>query len=198
MFICFFAVIISLILAVYRIYWVKSKKNRIIFLVVQYILCIFTIVSMTLLGRMTLDTRQMILTPLKSYMTIWNNEWDYSGMYVAVGIIGNILIFLPIGFTLTEHKKARLNKFSIIVVGLILSFVIECIQYIWKLGVFEVDDLIHNMFGTYIGAHLFCVLQKSEEKKLDHDVLKELVFILIYAINFLIICGKPYLEYISR
>ncbi len=41
-----------------------------------------------------------------------------------------------------------------ILVGGIFSLIIECIQLFMRLGKFETDDIINNVFGTLIGFGL--------------------------------------------
>ena len=36
-----------------------------------------------------------------------------------------------------------------------LSLVIEACQLVFRLGWFEMDDLLHNVLGTYVGIRLY-------------------------------------------
>lgn len=87
-----------------------------------------------------------------SYRLAWYS-WSGSDW---LNIILNILLFVPFGFLLPLwHKK--LNKVYIVVpAGFLLTLVIETLQYILKLGVFECDDILNNTVGTFLG---FCALQ---------------------------------------
>lgn len=58
----------------------------------------------------------------------------------------NIVFFIPMGYLFRNRK----NFFSIAVILLILLS-IETIQYIFKLGIFDVDDIIFNFIGFLIG-----------------------------------------------
>ncbi|NLP27549.1 MAG: VanZ family protein [Clostridia bacterium] len=58
----------------------------------------------------------------------------------------NISFFIPIGF-LFRNKK---GSFSILIILLVLLFV-ETTQYIFKLGIFDIDDIIFNFIGFVIG-----------------------------------------------
>ena len=63
----------------------------------------------------------------------------------------NILLFVPIGCLVgLVVKKYRL--IYAVLVGLFVSESIECIQLIWKRGVFDVDDLFNNALGALIGG----------------------------------------------
>ena len=43
-----------------------------------------------------------------------------------------------------------------LLVGLLVSLVIECSQLIWSRGIFDVDDLFNNTFGALIGGLIVC------------------------------------------
>ncbi|MDO4838321.1 MAG: VanZ family protein [Clostridia bacterium] len=71
-----------------------------------------------------------------------------------VGVAQNIVLFLPFGFLMSgayEHMDAG----KILAFGFLLTLFIEVSQLVFRLGWFEVDDMIHNVFGTYAGICLF-------------------------------------------
>ncbi|WP_240873558.1 VanZ family protein [Shimazuella soli] len=62
---------------------------------------------------------------------------------------GNTLLFVPMGlFFVYLMKSLRLSSLC----GLIFMLIIEIIQGITGLGVFDVDDLLMNTFGILIGG----------------------------------------------
>ena len=63
---------------------------------------------------------------------------------------GNIIWFVPFGFLL--KKLTKLSIIKIILLGFLLSLFIETMQYIFGMGVSEIDDLILNTIGAAIGA----------------------------------------------
>ena len=71
----------------------------------------------------------------------------------------NIVCFIPIGMlagmTNTKRKVAMA-----LFIGLMLSLAIECSQYYWKRGVFDVDDLFNNSLGAVIGCLIVTLLGK--------------------------------------
>lgn len=111
-----------------------------------------------------------LYTVLILYITIFSrtpgSERIVKGLFweVQVGywrdIALNILLFVPLGF-LVGNKR-------IILIGLLLSAGIELTQYVLKLGVCEVDDVLNNTIGTAIGFSLyslFSVLFKKYKNK---------------------------------
>ncbi len=73
--------------------------------------------------------------------------------------LGNILIFLPLGIflPLLFKKYSRVSK--IIVTSIVISFSIETIQLVLKIGQFDIDDVILNMIGSIFGFWLLRILK---------------------------------------
>ncbi|UJF32912.1 VanZ family protein [Paenibacillus hexagrammi] len=73
----------------------------------------------------------------------------YSLQTWVMNMVGNIGVFAPFGWGiayLTRWKRARV--LICIMAGLLL---LELLQLVTKRGSFDVDDLILNMLGAYIG-----------------------------------------------
>lgn len=99
----------------------------------------------TLLLRIPGTEHQAKLVPLWSW---------YQGIFLGNDVIRwqiyfNILLFLPFGFFSCLSKARPLVRN--ILRGLLLSLFIEVCQYIFCLGLFEWDDLIHNTLGYALG-----------------------------------------------
>lgn len=68
--------------------------------------------------------------------------------------IGNIVIFIPMGFLITFLLK-RNSFFKTMGLCLLIIILIEITQFIACLGVGDINDVIINMFGCLIGFFLF-------------------------------------------
>ncbi len=85
--------------------------------------------------------------------------WSYTVLYnrLLAQLLLNVLMFVPIGLLVCGalKKKRILNAIGI---GFVLSFFIELTQLITTRGVFNVDDVIHNVLGCIIGylCFMFC------------------------------------------
>jgi len=80
-----------------------------------------------------------------------------------VNIIGNIAVFIPFGIILPVviSKRKRNNPIFAIAIGaILLSLSVELIQYITSVGVFDVDDLILNTIGVFIGYLMYVFVRK--------------------------------------
>jgi glycopeptide antibiotics resistance protein len=98
------------------------------------------------------------------YLIEWVPFWSYIDLFcewerhLAIQILYNVLVFIPWGFLLPA-AFCGMRKIRMVVMGTIgLSFSIEAIQLIFKLGLFEFDDMFHNVLGAVIGFFLFHLL----------------------------------------
>lgn len=78
--------------------------------------------------------------------------------YAFKNIIANILVFIPLGFFISSKNPKNVFKALIICLGVILS--IELIQLFFKIGFFDVDDIILNFIGSLLGVFISLFVRK--------------------------------------
>lgn len=83
---------------------------------------------------------------------------DITEPYAFKNIIANILVFIPLGFFISNKNPKNVFKALIICLGVILS--IELIQLFFKIGFFDVDDIILNFTGSLIGVFISLFVRK--------------------------------------
>ncbi len=97
------------------------------------------------------------IIPLKSISEfvsrILNNTINTS--IVIENIIGNILLFLPMGFFLPCLTSKIRNLPKAILVGFVIILSVELIQLFSLLGSFDIDDIILNLLGLIAGYLIF-------------------------------------------
>ncbi|BAB06013.1 VanZ family protein [Halalkalibacterium halodurans] len=72
-------------------------------------------------------------------------------------LLGNVLLFIPFGFLLPMAVK-KIHKLKTIVgLGCLFSLFIETNQFLFTYRVANVDDVILNTVGAWIGAVLYIV-----------------------------------------
>lgn len=114
---------------------------------------VFFVLGMTVFFRHT-GTKAMVYPPFWSYASVLRD----GDKTVLHEIILNVILFVPIGFIWGIQSLKWPEKwqwFSTIILGVSLSVVIELLQYSFKKGCVEVDDVIHNTLGYVIGFALF-------------------------------------------
>ena len=77
--------------------------------------------------------------------------WSYIHPELRMEIILNYIFFIPLGLLLylCFGKKYGLR---VVIAGFLLTTSIELIQLIFRIGLFEFDDIIGNTIGCFIGA----------------------------------------------
>ena len=117
-----------------------SKKKDYIFGVLfgAYIAAVLWITLFSRIG----DGYRRFLLPFHSYVEICKGEWR-----PLLENVGNVLLFIPLGFALKFGGMKDVKK-----AGFLASLLIEVLQFTFALGTFECDDLIHNTLGAVIGA----------------------------------------------
>lgn len=77
-------------------------------------------------------------------------------------IIGNIIIFVPLGLFLPILiGKFRKDIIALLLVSFIISFIFELVQLLFPIfGSFDVDDLLLNILGALIGYFAFRLSRK--------------------------------------
>ena len=83
---------------------------------------------------------------------------DITEPYAFKNIIANILVFIPLGFFISSKNPKNVFKALIICLGVILS--IELIQLFFKIGFFDVDDIILNFIGSLLGVFISLFVRK--------------------------------------
>lgn len=73
-------------------------------------------------------------------------------------IAANIVIFIPLGFFISQIKSK--NVFKTLIICLCVILTIECIQLIFKIGFFDIDDIILNFIGSLIGVFISLFVRK--------------------------------------
>lgn len=126
---------------------------------------VFLILCTAVIYREVRDVRAFNLIPFDSYLNIPENSYFIEA--AAVNVL-NVIMFIPIGLLLgLGFREVTWKKVLLISLG--VSFSIELLQFIFKRGLCETDDLIHNVLGTIIGYALlrvaYLLTSKYEERK---------------------------------
>ncbi|MFP4017603.1 MAG: VanZ family protein [Halanaerobiales bacterium] len=112
---------------------------------------------------------QFNLIPFKSIIEFVLNPTNARVFWV--NIVGNIVAFFPMGFFLLLVISGLNKIVRITVVVLLISTIIEINQYIFKVGVFDIDDIILNTIGGFIGVCIYYVSGNHEWGNLHMEQL---------------------------
>lgn len=85
------------------------------------------------------------------------------GSWVKTMLIGNIAMFLPLGFFL-PFVTERVNRKNIFVVAIAVPFIVELLQMVFGRS-FDIDDLICNFIGIVVGFFIAYVIKDRKKEK---------------------------------
>ena len=165
----------------------KYQKYMLAFTILVYAYILLSIIIFkygspleVLSGKMSLFTEYNII-PFKD---LYDVKLSHGANMTA--IIGNIILFVPLGILL-QMKNGKTVKNIFYDLG--LSLVFEISQYIFKIGSFDVNDLILNTFGALIGVVIYKVIKALFGKKLSNKIIVIsgfLVSILVIGLDVLL------------
>ena len=143
------------------LFWLKGLREgfrcTMLFLLAEWV---FLILGICLLFRESNAERSINLVPLSSYFDY--GEYSYFLEKAALNVL-NVALFIPVGL-LAGLGFNEISWKKVLLLGLGLSFLIELLQFIFKRGWCETDDLIHNVLGCAVGFGIYCILARIWKK----------------------------------
>jgi glycopeptide antibiotics resistance protein len=172
MIIIFTVVIVTIRLAYLLSRKIKFELYRELFMLafLLYSLILFYVVTFQ---DVNYGTNNFI--PFKEIM-----RYEFGSSFFIHNVLGNILLFIPFGFFVSFILKTKKPSY-IIIVTFITSLVIEFTQLL--IGrTFDVDDVLLNIIGGFLGYLVYLVIQVIYDKLPDvlkKTWIKNIVLILI-------------------
>ena len=130
-------------------------------------------------------SRSFNLFPFRSIIEfVFGDEAD-ARKFAFSNLVGNIVIFIPLGVYLSLLKKDNRVR-PVLWPIFLVSLLVEVVQGVLGLGTADVDDIILNCLGGWIGilGYKFLLLTFRDEKKVRT------------AVTILSVLGLPVLLYL--
>ncbi|MHC1721679.1 MAG: VanZ family protein [Aminipila sp.] len=116
-------------------------------IVAAFVCYLLMVLYATLFSRESMGYCSVNLDLFSSYLEAWNSftlrRWQL--------LILNIIMFVPFGMLLPLMNKRFKRVIWSASAGALFTILIETVQLIFNLGVFEVDDIVNNFAGAMIG-----------------------------------------------
>ncbi|MCR4717673.1 MAG: VanZ family protein [Lachnospiraceae bacterium] len=140
----------------------KGTKKAIYFFlrllfIVYVVLLSYVVFFSERYGRVAYDTMQYNLVPFQE-INRYLSQIKTITFTAVLNLIGNVIIFIPFGAMLFIWNKKVATFFGTIILSFLLSLTIETAQLVSKLGVFDVDDIILNTLGGFIGFIIYKIV----------------------------------------
>lgn len=109
------------------------------------------------MGRTQSEDNLLTIEPIFSTINFIKGSVSWKDIIIIVG--GNIIMFIPFGFLGWIFPK--LDDLKTLLFTFISSIVIiEALQYFSRMGIFEVDDILLNTFGVFLGFLMKKIIEK--------------------------------------
>ena len=125
-------------------------KNKKVLLTVTFFIYVVFMLWMTLFKREPREDRKILLDLFWAFRA-WISD-QKRGQEEAIQYLKNVLFYIPFGFMFPLKKKGWK---VLLVSALGLSVTVELFQYVFKLGWCELDDIVSNCLGAFIGYESF-------------------------------------------
>ena len=156
----------------------KAKKIIIAACLAIFVVCIFCVTNTS---RYLVSYRAN-MEPFRSY-----KEAMRGNQFIIKEVLLNIALFAPVGFMLAALSGGSTAIRRILIAtlgGLILTAIVEGLQYIFHIGLTDFDDLFNNTLGAVIGGTFYCFIEpRLPGAVLVLSILAAVAGVLYVAIN---------------
>ena len=132
----------------------KVLKLSHIIVFIYYVILLFNMVVFARYN--SIDSYNLI--PFKSIVDIFKNGTTYE---IIINIFGNLLVFMPLEYFLIELFKVKRLPINFIL-SFAIILLIEVFQYVFKVGVLDIDDLILCTFGMMLFYIIYTKIKKDD------------------------------------
>lgn len=144
----------------------KKTFKEIIYLIfiIYLVALIYFLFFSEKLGRGNLSNNIGInLKPFNEIKRYMNNKSQIGDITSILNIYGNVFLFIPYGIMMPlMQKKRKIIKTTFYT--MIFSIIIEFLQYIFKVGIFDIDDIILNTIGGFLGYIIYKIFRLCYNK----------------------------------
>lgn len=149
---------IGAIIVIFQDGFYRRLKNMVCLFLVEYIFLIYGITNFF---------REPTIQRAYNFVPFWSYQGkSFSAELFLPETIVNIGMFIPIGLLIRVVYKP-MRWWMVMLIGGGISILIETIQFIFKYGFSEFDDVFHNTLGCLIGYVLFLIFHRAWLMVLD-------------------------------
>ena len=127
--------------------------------ILALMLYVAVVLYLTLFSReRTKLTENYIIIPRNKYYLV-----SIGWMPAIWEVVNNVLLFIPLGILLPMVCVCMSWK-KIALIAMSTSASIEFCQLVFSLGLFELNDILHNTLGAMIGYSIYLLIAKVKMK----------------------------------
>jgi len=133
--------------------------GRVLFLIYLAGLCYFLFFAENYGRIFGQENYRYNLVPFREIERFWTYRKEL-GIHSFYNLAGNILGFVPAGFFIPILWKNRRGFLFTLCITFQMSLLVEILQLIFRVGSFDVDDLLLNTLGGILGYCLLALMGK--------------------------------------
>ena len=138
--------------------------GRVLFLIYLAGLCYFLFFAENYGRILGQENYRYNLIPFKEIERFWIYRQEL-GVHSFFNLAGNILGFMPAGFFIPMLWEERKGFLFTVSVTFQMSLTVEVLQLLFRVGSFDVDDLILNTLGGMLGYFLLKQIERWRENE---------------------------------
>jgi glycopeptide antibiotics resistance protein len=101
--------------------------------------------------------------PFKSIIPLLSGQGNQ--LIAMVNLFGNIIPFMPIGL-LAPLVVPSISWQKALVLGVLTGLSFEVMEVVFRVGIFDVDDIMLNAFGVMLGYGVFGMFKRRAQPRL--------------------------------
>ena len=152
-------IIFTIVIITMRIVYLIVHKEKFIFYKEMFVFA-FLLYSLLLFYVVTFQDVNYGTNNFIPFHEIF--RYEFGSVYFLHNVLGNIILFVPFGY-FVSHIMASKKPYAMFIIAIITSVVIEFTQL--KIGrTFDVDDIILNLIGAFLGYIVYLFIDLLERK----------------------------------
>lgn len=105
------------------------------------------------------------LKPFREIMRFYRYRYILGNKAFLINVFGNMIAFMPMGFFQPLLSEKKWRGALVVLNCFVVSLLVETIQLVFKIGCFDVDDLLLNTLGGLLGVLIYYVFQKCMKRE---------------------------------
>lgn len=153
-----------------------KKRNKLfrileilLFAVYLAVLCYFLFIAERMGRTFSERVYHYNLMPFKEISRFWTYRHTLGFWSVMLNLVGNVAAFIPFGMFLPRLFRPCRRFAVTVVLAFEFSLCVEILQLVWKVGSFDVDDILLNTLGGMSGFFIYRVFIWAKGRSCGHN-----------------------------
>ena len=108
--------------------------------------------------------------PFRSIVPLLSGQGNQ--LIAMVNLFGNIIPFMPIGLVAPLVVRS-ISWQKALALGVVTGLTCEVLEVVFRVGIFDVDDILLNAFGVMLGYGVFVMFKRRLQPRLAERLSRE-------------------------